>query len=110
MTDQDLDALIEQARPELRTALRGILEGKHPDMMFPLGRIPFPNQQFWDVTCLVMIEPIHKLIAPLLVHGIPNMFASQAKPHMKPGAAPPADGTPAPVPARTTGGLSDSIP
>lgn len=85
MTDQELDVLLDQARPTLRTALRQVIEQKQTAMMFPLGLIKFPNEQKWDITCFVMIEPLAKLIAPLVLHGIPGMFESQIKPHLKPG-------------------------
>ncbi len=106
MTDQELDALIETARPILRKAIQSVIEQKQYAVMMPLGVIQFPNQQHWDVTCFILIEPLAKLIAPLVLHGIPNMFGSQAKPMMKPGEG----STEIPPPARSTGGLSSLMP
>lgn len=108
MTDAELDALIETARPSLRNAIKSVLGQKQYAVMVPLGAIKFPNDQSWDVTCFVLIEPITRLIAPLVIHGIPNMMASQAKPHLKPGEQLPGT-APAP-PSRPTSGLGSLMP
>jgi len=106
MTDQEADLLIDQARPVLRKAIQQVVSQKTPAVMFSLGLMSFPNQQAWEVSCFVLIEPLAKLIAPLVTTGMPEMFQSQMKPHMKPGEAPPVNNQPAPK----GGGLSALLP
>lgn len=84
MSETELDALIEAAKPNLRKAIQAVLENKTLAMMLPLGLISFPNKQTWGVQCFVMIEPMAELVAPLIMTGIPAMLTSQAKPHLKP--------------------------
>lgn len=99
MTDAEIDAIIDQAKPELRKVIRNTLEHKNTAMWFPLGMIPFENKQTWSVVCFVMIEPLAELVYPLLATGVPKMIGSQMKPSMKPveqQSAPVSGGIPIP--------------
>ena len=104
MTDEQLDAIIEAAKPNLRTAIRQTTEQKQLAMMLNLGMVTFSNKQTWNVSCFVMTEPMAELVGPLIMHGVPNMIQAQMKPHMKPGEAPPSPAQPAQPPKR--GGFS----
>lgn len=85
MTDQELDSLIDTAKPTIRTMLRAVIEQGQHGGMFNIAAIPLPNGQVWDVVCGVFSEPASKLLAAMLAQGVPHMMESFAKLALKPG-------------------------
>jgi len=88
MTDAELDQLIEMARPNLREALRRVIDAKSPAQTFPIGKIPLPAGE-WVVHCLILNEPFAQVAYATLFTGVPGMMESFAKATAQPGAVAP---------------------
>lgn len=78
MTDQQLDALIDEQKPHLRIALRSVLEGQAVHL-FNIGSLPLANGQHWNVVCTILAEPLAHLIEGLVGEGFRKMSQSYAK-------------------------------
>ena len=47
ISDEQIDALIEEARPNLRAMIRGSFEQLVPVHLLEIGKIPLPSGQMW---------------------------------------------------------------
>lgn len=77
MTDAQIDELIHKALPELRIALRGVLNGEAVHL-FTIASQPLGNGQSWAVVACVLSEPMSVLIESL-VKGTEAMGKSYQK-------------------------------
>lgn len=77
VSDEELDAFIDRAKPDLRIALRTILNGGAAHY-FNIGSQPLPSGQRWDVVACIMSEPIARLVETV-TGGVDKMNSSYAK-------------------------------
>jgi hypothetical protein len=96
MTDQELDVLLDKAKPALRTAIRAVLEKGAPGYLLTIAQMSLPNGQTWDITCGMFNEPLGKMVEAIAVTGFKQQMDSFAKlqapagtPGGKPAAGPP---------------------
>lgn len=82
VTDEQLDALIERARPEIRRSLRGILNGEAVHL-FNIAEQPLPAGGSWAVVCCILSEPLACLTESVL-KGADAMGNSYQKLHGPP--------------------------
>ena len=88
LTDESIDALIEAARPALRSSIRASIEKLVPVHMFEVAKIPLPSGQQWQLVIAVMTEPMSSILAATALQGFPAMLAAFEK--MQKPAAPPS--------------------
>lgn len=78
MTDADLDTFIDQAKPELRNALRAVLTGQSAQYLFDIAALPLPNGQTWAIVCAVLNEPVATMVEAI-GDGLDRMNESMMK-------------------------------
>jgi hypothetical protein len=79
ITDEQLDALIEAVRPQLRGMMRGAFEKLIPVHFLEVGKIPLPSGAQWQVVLAVMTEPMAALVGATALSGFPAMQAAFEK-------------------------------
>jgi hypothetical protein len=79
MTDQQIDAYIEMARPNLRAAIRASVEQLSPIHFFEIGKVPLQSGGEWSLNIAVMLEPMSGLISGMILHGVPPMMQAYEK-------------------------------
>jgi len=94
MTDQEIDAIIDQQKPHLRVAYRQMFEKGQPWVGVPIGQQKLPNGATWQVMMIWASEPVAALIQGTLT-GYMGLMQSMAKMAGQP-PAPGAPSTPAP--------------
>jgi hypothetical protein len=77
VSDEEIDALIDRAKPELRKAFRSILNGSAVHF-FNIGSQPLTSGERWDVVACIMSEPISRLVESV-TGGVEKMGLSYAK-------------------------------
>lgn len=92
ITDVQLDALIETARPVLRDCLRAAIKDYAPVHFIELGKIPLASGAEWSLMLAVMIEPFAALAGATMLQGMPAMQAAYAKLQKAPEIPPPGSG------------------
>lgn len=90
ITDQQIDDLIEAAKPNFRIALRAAMEHSAPAHMFEIAKLPLTSGQEWPVVVAILLEPMAAMLTHTILQGVPAMFAAYEK-AQKP-AAPQASG------------------
>jgi hypothetical protein len=78
ITDQQIDALIETARPQLRAMIRGVFQGE-PLHFLKIGEQPLPSGQTWQVVVAVMNEPFAAVASGTLMQGVPALMKAYEK-------------------------------
>jgi hypothetical protein len=92
VTDEQIDALIESVKPNLRAAIRASFAPTFaPAHFLIMGTIPLPSGQEWKLVLAVMSEPTAEIVGTLVLQGVPGMTAAWQK-----MASPPAAGFSAP--------------
>jgi hypothetical protein len=79
ITDTQLDALIEAARPNLRAAIRASVEQLSPIHFFEIAKVPLQSGQEWTLNIAVMLEPMSTLISGMILQGVPPMMQAYEK-------------------------------
>jgi hypothetical protein len=79
ITDAQLDALIEQARPNLRASIRAAIEQLSPIHFFEIAKVPLESGQQWQLSIAVMLEPMAGLISGMILQGVPPMMQAYEK-------------------------------
>lgn len=87
MTDQQLDELIDRAKPDLRKALRMILESQTGGHLFNIASQRLPSGARWDVVVAVLNEPTGRLVEAVL-EGTDRMTQSFVKAMGQPPPSP----------------------
>jgi hypothetical protein len=90
ITDQQIDALIEQVRPQLRQMIRGVFQGE-PLHFLEIGKMPLPSGQTWQVVIAVMNEAFAGVASGTLMVGLPAFMKAYEKMN-KPAAVPVSEG------------------
>lgn len=78
-TDEQLNALIEQAKPALRESIRAAIEKLAPIQMFEIAKVPLQSGQQWQLVIAVMLEPMSALVSGTVLQGVPTMMAAYEK-------------------------------
>jgi len=79
ITDESIDALIEQAKPILRQSIRAAITQLVPIHLLEIAKIPLPSGQQWQLVLAVMTEPASNLVAGTMLNGFPSMIAAFEK-------------------------------
>lgn len=93
MTDQEIDAIIDQQKPHMRAAYRQMFEKGAPWVGVPVGQQKLPSGATWQVMMIWASEPIAALIQGTIT-GYMGLMQSMAKMATQPASAP---ATPAPA-------------
>lgn len=88
VTDEQLDSLIEAARPNLRNCFRAAIEQHAPVHFFEVAKLPLASGAEWSLVIAVMIEPFAALAGATMLQGMPAMQAAYAKLQKAPETAP----------------------
>jgi hypothetical protein len=90
LTDEQIDAVLEQQRPHLRACYRAMFEKGQPWVGVKVGSMPLPNGAQWDLMVLYCLEPVAKIIEGALSgHQRYNeAMAKAATPVQAPAAQP----------------------
>ena len=73
MTDAEADKILDNARPMLRLALQGMMQG-HAAQVTTIAQAPLPNGAKWPIKVVILNAPYAALVDGLLAHGIPGMM------------------------------------
>ncbi len=79
ITDASIDALIEQAKPVLRSSIRAACEQLIPIHLVEIGKIPLPSGQQWQLVLAIMTEPMSNLVSAVALQGYPGIFSAFEK-------------------------------
>lgn len=92
ITDTQIDALIETAKPAIRNMIRDVFSGVSPCNFLEIGKMPLPTGQEWQVVICIMNEAFAAVAAPTLLTGIPGLMDAYKKATTPATAPPPSPG------------------